>query len=227
MLNVNDYKELLIEGQEKRFLVRCVDNHSRVSWLELDKNDNNKRKIIDLIYSFLKDYSINGFNNLASTYNSSLNNMVDILLCNGSKKIRFKNCSQEIKVINNFILDRYTTNRDSFFKNEDINDIIVDASSRGRGFLITDNVVTLTLNADLNMNILVDEREFIREFLHEKCGNKKIVLELIKDKNGINESCIATCGEFRIRFPFSYTYSTIIGIINDHNNEIIETRKRR
>ena len=227
MLNVNDYKELLIERQEKRYLIRCVDNHNRVSWLEFDKEDD-KRKIIDLIYSFLKNGFINGFNNLVSTHNHSLNNSVsDIFFCNGEKKISLKNCTQEFREINNFVFDKYTTNRDSFFKTEDINNIMVNASSSGRNFLIKDNVVTLTLNADLNMNILGAEREFVREFLQEKCGNRKINIEFIKGKNGMNESCIATCGEFKMMFPIGYTYSTIVGIINDHNYQVIETRKRR
>lgn len=225
MININSCKEIFIEEKEKKYLVKYVDVDNRSGVVEYTKDDVGVRNICNFLLTFINRYGVNGFNDLK--FYAHLSSTVEILLSNSSKKISLRTFNSLLKTVNNAWVESYIINRDMFFKNDNINNIVLNANPNSKKFEMVDDVVYLTLTTDFNSNICVLERDFIRNLLEERFSGKKINIDFIVNKNGKRESWVVTREGFKMTFPASFTFSTIVGIVNEHNDLVNESRKRR
>jgi hypothetical protein len=215
-------RQLLIEEKDDFYIVKLVYDSNNVQTVTYPKNEIGLKNMYEFFTKYLRKVRINGVNKIYSFHNSP-----DILFDNSTKKMNIQLNSRYFKLFNEVVLNNYSDSRNEFFKNTDINEIRISAFTNIGKYEEKDGFIDLVLAADYHMNISVSEREFIRELIDYKCGNRKVDIEFIKEEKGFNKICIITCGEFKIVMPQGYTYSTIVGIAIDHNDSIDENRKRR
>ena len=229
MISIDSYKQLVIEEKENYYSIKFIDNKDKIKIIKFFKKEVEIDKMIKLLQLYLKLYKVNGFNHLIPVYSvgNNINSYPAAFLDNGTKRISIKAKPEFFRIISKMILDNYTKNRDKILNDNDIEVINLNAMSNSSQFSVIDNIVDLTLDADLYMNIRGSEKQFIVDLLEYKCLGKEIIIELSQEKDENKRKYIATCGDFKLIFPKGYTYSIIIGIINEHNGKINKTRKRR
>lgn len=223
---MEQFRQLIIDDDDKYYLIKIVDDRKNVRVVKYLKDERGLKEFLEFISLYLNNSNVNGVNRYFGATRIGFS-CYEVLLCNSSMKIEIKSYHRDYKLINNIAYEAYVRNRELFFQNNMINYINITAKTNVLKFEGNDNCVNLTLNADVNMNILSSEREFIRELLAVRCGGKIVEIELVKDKNNMGKNWVASCGEFKMVFPTGYTYSTICGVIRDHNEIVSENRKRR
>lgn len=229
MINIDSYKQLIIEEHELFYSLELIDNKGKTKITKFFKKEEDVNKMLDLLKLYLKLYKVNGVNRFVPTHKlvNDINLLPEVILSNDKRKINLKTKVEFFKIFSKMVLDNYAMNKEKLLEDNEIEELRLDASSDSCKFSRVGNIVNLTLESDANKNIRVYERQFIMNLLEHRCAGEKIIVEETQETNTIKRWYIASCGDFRMIFPKEYTYSTIIGTIREYNKKIDETRKRR
>lgn len=225
--DIDSYKQLILLEQETFYLLKFIDINNKTKVIKFLKNDSDIKKMLELLKLYIQLYKVNGFNHFKPIYSVGYKviSLPKFFLANDQKNISLKVNVQLFRIISEMVLADYVKNRELFCKTTEVKEIRINASSNDSKFYADGNVVNLTLEADSNMNIKKYDREFFASIINDRCFGKKIDVNLFKEKN--KNYYVAVCDEFKFSFPRDYTYSVLMQIINNHNEEIDKLRKRR
>lgn len=228
--NVDKYKHIIIEESDNKFLIKIIDSNNGVMFIECLMDEIGINNMCELIQMYINTFGVNGMNKsipIIRSVSKKQESYAEVICANSENKISMKIYDPKYKFISKMIADKYFACRDKTLKNTEFNEIRISADPDISKYEINGKVVNLVLSTDFNVNIRNSEKDFIRDLLEYKCGKKKMVINFLDGKYSDERKCVVTCGDLKIVFPRGYTYSTILGIIYDHNFKIDEMRKRR
>ena len=221
------FRELIIEEYNTYYLVKLIGQDVDELSIRYDK-DSGDYEVIDFVKLFLGMGKINRLVNKSMIYGESTQSKF-FEVGNLEKQILKINLhGTKFRYLSDMILQKYINDRHEFLNSCDVKEIRLNAINQNFMYEQNGELINVNLCVDANGNLLRIEREAMRDFLYEKFDSigEEVIVEMKKGKYGESLECVVTCGDFKISFPRTYTFSLIVGIINDYNNNNYKSKKR-
>ena len=227
MKDNDDFKEIVIEEYEQYFLLRAITSTGGEFSVKYDKEKYNK-DFVSIIEEFVTRNTISMIHNRLPIISGRTHREYMEVSTIDNKSLKICLYNVKYRFLYNLIHTKYIGDRYEYLKENNVNEIRLSSGMHKLSYKEEDGIVYMSLDTDSNNNLTNFEKESLSLFLCEKFDyyGGKIDVSMIKDVHGRDVECVVRCGNFKMTFPRTYTFSFINSIIYDYRNGINKNRKR-
>lgn len=230
MSAIDDCSQIIIrEEEDNKFIIKVKGRNRNIFGNEVSSafaDLSIEEKIVVIVKRYLNSFKINGVTRLLPVVKTRNKDAV-VYAENGNKELRMYIYNSKFKFLSSIIMNKYLADRYDILFGTDFKMLEIVNSEECSKFDFLDDRVRLALMT--GDNILLSEREFLKELLYCKfsqIGELAVIDEIYSEgKVKTPVGYVITCGDFKITFAKNYKNSLILGIIREYNNELKEKMK--